>query len=167
MDFRSPQPIIDALLKRVDHGIFGYTRPLQGLSEAVIEHLKNEYDWSIEEDWLVWLPGLVTGLNLACRAVGDDGDEVLSAVPVYPPFLTAPRNSLRNLVTTHLVEDRDRWVFDFADMERESAPEPDYFSSAIPITRWDGHSTGKSSAVSLTCANVTGSSSAPTKSMPA
>ena len=118
MDFRSPQPIIDALLKRVDHGIFGYTRPLEGLSTAVIGHLENEYDWSIEEEWIVWLPGLVTGLNLACRAVGDDGDEVLSAIPVYPPFLSAPRNSLRNLVTTHLVEDGDRWVFDFADMER-------------------------------------------------
>ncbi|RQW89069.1 MAG: putative C-S lyase [Geobacter sp.] len=118
MDFRSPQPIIDALLNRVDHGIFGYTRPLEGLSAAVIRHLENEYDWSIEEEWIVWLPGLVTGLNLACRAVGDDGDEVLSAVPVYPPFLSAPRNSLRNLVTTHLVEDGDRWVFDFNGMER-------------------------------------------------
>jgi len=118
MDFRSPQPIIDALRERVEHGIFGYTRPLEGLSGAVIAHLQDEYDWCIEEEWIVWLPGLVTGLNLACRAVGEDGDEVLSAVPVYPPFLSAPRNSLRNLVTTHLVEDGDRWVFDFADMER-------------------------------------------------
>ncbi|MDD2338103.1 MAG: PatB family C-S lyase [Geobacteraceae bacterium] len=118
MDFRSPQPILDALQKRVDHGIFGYTRPSEGLAEAVIGHLKAEYDWSIDEDWIVWLPGLVTGLNLACLAVGDDGDDVLSAVPVYPPFLSAPRNSLRNLVTTHLVEDGNRWVFDFADMER-------------------------------------------------
>lgn len=118
MDFRSPQPIIAALQKRVDHGIFGYTRPTEGLADAVIEHVKAEYDWSIDEDWIVWLPGLVTGLNLACRAVGDDGDDVLSAVPVYPPFLSAPRNSLRNLVTTHLVEDGNRWIFDFADMER-------------------------------------------------
>jgi len=118
MDFRSPQPIIDALRERVEHGIFGYTRPLEGLSDAVIAHLRDEYDWSIEEEWIVWLPGLVTGLNLSCRAVGDDGDEVLSAVPVYPPFLSAPRNALRNLVTTHLVEDGSRWVFDFADLER-------------------------------------------------
>ncbi|MRR07641.1 MAG: putative C-S lyase [Deltaproteobacteria bacterium] len=132
MDFRSPQPIIDALRKRVDHGIFGYTRPLQGLAEAVIGHLKNEYDWSIEEDWLVWLPGLVTGLNLACRAVGDDGDEVLSAIPVYPPFLSAPRNSLRNLVTTHLVEDEDRWVFNFADMERSISPRTRLFLLCNP-----------------------------------
>lgn len=118
MDFRSPQPIIDALHQRIEHGVFGYTRPLEGLSETVIAHLRDEYDWNIEEDWIVWLPGLVTGLNLACRAVGEDGDEVLSAVPVYPPFLSAPRNSLRNLVTTHLVEDGDRWVFDFNGMER-------------------------------------------------
>jgi cystathionine beta-lyase len=118
MDFRSPQPIVDALRERIEHGIFGYTRPLEGLADAVIAHLQDEYDWSIEEEWIVWLPGLVTGLNVACRSVGEDGDEVLSAVPVYPPFLTAPRHSLRNLVTTHLVEDRGRWVFDFADLER-------------------------------------------------
>lgn len=118
MDFRAPQPIIDALQERVYHGIFGYTRPLEGLAETVVGHLKDEYGWSIDQEWLVWLPGLVTGLNLACRAVGEDGDEVLSAVPVYPPFLTAPRHSLRNLVTTHLVDDRGSWVFDFADMER-------------------------------------------------
>lgn len=118
MDFRSPRPIIDALRERVEHGVFGYTRPLDGLCDAVITHLRDEYDWDIEGEWIVWLPGLVTGLNLACRAVGEDGDEVLSAVPVYPPFLGAPRNSLRNLVTTHLVEDGDRWVFDFNGMER-------------------------------------------------
>jgi len=118
MDFRSPQPIIDALQRRVNHGVFGYTRPLEGLCDVVMAHLRNEYDWSIGAEWIVWLPGLVTGLNLACRAVGDDGDEVLSAVPVYPPFLSAPSNSLRNLVTTRLVEDGNRWVFDFTDLER-------------------------------------------------
>ncbi|MGA7826931.1 MAG: PatB family C-S lyase [Geobacteraceae bacterium] len=118
MDFRSPRAVINALRERVDHGVFGYTRPLEGLAEAVIAHLEDEYAWSIERDWIVWLPGLVTGLNLACRSVGEDGDEILSAVPVYPPFLSAPRNSLRNLVTTHLVEEKDRWVFDYADLER-------------------------------------------------
>ncbi len=60
MDFRSPQPVIDALQKRVDHGIFGYTRPTEGLSDAVIAHLQDEYDWCIEEEWIVWLPGLVS-----------------------------------------------------------------------------------------------------------
>jgi cystathionine beta-lyase len=122
MDFRSPPAIIEALRHRSDHGVFGYTLPPPGLADAVVEHLRNDYDWSIDPAWIVWLPGLVPGLNLACQAVGDDGDEVLSAVPVYPPFLSAPRNSHRNLVTTRLVEDDQRWVFDLADMERAITP---------------------------------------------
>ncbi len=122
MDFRSPPPIIDALRQRSDHGVFGYTLPPEGLTDAIVAHLRNDYDWSIDPEWIVWLPGLVTGLNLACRAVGDDGDDVLSAVPVYPPFLSAPRNSRRNLVTTQLVEEGQRWVFDLANMERAITP---------------------------------------------
>lgn len=122
MDFRSPRPIIEALHKRVDHGIFGYTCPPPELVKVVVDHLKDQYDWSIDQEWLVWLPGLVSGINLACLAVGDQGDEVLSAVPVYPPFLSAPRNARRNLVTTTFVETDGRWVLDFADMERAITP---------------------------------------------
>jgi cystathionine beta-lyase len=58
----------------------------------VLAHLEREYGWRIEAEWIVWLPGLVTGLNVACRAV--DGD-VLTATPIYPPFLSAPRFSGR------------------------------------------------------------------------
>ena len=118
MDFCSPPAVIDALSKRVKHGIFGYTLPPDELSGIVISMLEEEYGWEIEKEWIVWLPGLVTGLNVVCRAVGEDGDDVMTAVPVYPPFLTAPANSRRNLIKTHLVETNGKWGFDFESMEK-------------------------------------------------
>jgi cystathionine beta-lyase len=66
----------------------------------------------------VWLPGLVTGLNVACRAVGKDGDDVMTAVPAYPPFLSAPGFSRRSLIKVPLKEKDNRWQFDFDRLEQ-------------------------------------------------
>src|SRR6185369_13423331 len=78
MDFRTAPAIIEALHERVSHGIFGYTSPPGKLVETALAMLKQEYGWRAEADWIIWLPGLVTGLNVACRAVGNDSDEVLT-----------------------------------------------------------------------------------------
>lgn len=112
MDFRSPPAVVEALKARIDHGVFGYTIPPEELTFTIIEMLAREYAWSVEPEWLVWLPGLVTGLNVMCRSIGGDADEVITAVPVYPPFLSAPELSHRRLVTTPLVEKAGRFVFD-------------------------------------------------------
>ena len=90
MDFRSPPAVIAALHARIEHGVFGYTHPPQGLIVAVLEHLERDFGWRVEPEWLVWLPGLVCGLNVLCRAVGESGDEVITFTPVYPPFMSAP-----------------------------------------------------------------------------
>ncbi|HMK34911.1 MAG TPA: PatB family C-S lyase [Desulfomonilaceae bacterium] len=122
MDFRSPPPVVDALRRRVDHGVFGYTHVPDELIRVVQDMLESTYGWHVEPDWLVWLPGLVTGLNVACRAVGDDGDQVLTAVPVYPPFLSAPRHSRKNLVKVPLVMESGRWVFDMDRLKDAMTP---------------------------------------------
>lgn len=90
MDFRSPPAVLEALRRRVNHGIFGYARPTPSTVEAVVAALGRDYGWRIEPDWLVWLPGLVCGINVLIEAFTEPGDEVLSFVPVYPPFLTSP-----------------------------------------------------------------------------
>jgi cystathionine beta-lyase len=132
MDFVSPPAVIEALHSRVDHGIFGYTHVPDDLVRVVLSMLKSSYGWQVEPDWLVWLPGLVTGLNVACRAVGTDDDDVLTAIPVYPPFLTAPRHSRRNLVTVPLVQDSGRWVFDFEVLESSITPRTKLFLLCSP-----------------------------------
>jgi cystathionine beta-lyase len=81
----------------------------------VLAHLQGEYGWAIEPEWLVWLPGLVTGLNVACRAVNG---EVLTATPIYPPFLSAPHFSGRKLNRVELALDDNRWHWDMAAMQQ-------------------------------------------------
>ena len=122
MDFRSPPAIIEALHERVSHGIFGYTAPPRELAAEVSAALLREHGWAIEAEWLVWLPGLVTGLNVACRAVGEPGDAVVSFTPVYPPFLSAPPLSGRALVKVPLRLDAGRWQWDQAELEEAITP---------------------------------------------
>jgi cystathionine beta-lyase len=118
MDFRSPPAVIRAIEQRTADGVFGYTLTPQALNEQVVNTLRQTYDWTVKPEWLVWLPGLVTGLNVACRAVGEDGDDVMTAVPVYPPFLSAPGFSRRTLTRVPLKEKDNRWQFDFERLEQ-------------------------------------------------
>ena len=113
MDFAAPPAIIEALHARLDHRVFGYTDAWPSLIEAVIDGIVRDHDWRIEADWLVWLPGVVTGFNVACRMAGEPGDAVLTATPVYPPFLRAPANNQRRLQTVDLVCDGARWQWDW------------------------------------------------------
>ncbi len=117
MDFPSPPAVLRALQERVAHGVFGYTLPSPALIEIIGERLQSQYGWEIDADWLVWLPGVVSGLNAVSRMAGDSGDEVLTAIPVYPPFLTAPGNVGRQCVTTPLLQENDSWTFDFDGLE--------------------------------------------------
>lgn len=109
MDFAAPPAVCAALQQRIAHGVFGYGGPWPTLTESVLTHLEGEYGWAIEPTWIVWLPGLVSGLNVACRAV--DG-EVLTATPIYPPFLSAPHFSGRRLNRVELVQTDGHWQWD-------------------------------------------------------
>jgi cystathionine beta-lyase len=122
MDFRSPPAVIEALHRRTEHGVFGYTGPPPELVAATLSMLDRDYDWQVDPDWIVWLPGLVSGLNVTCRAVGEDGDEVLTLTPVYPPFLSAPGNSRRGVVRVPLREENNRWGLDFERLEAAVTP---------------------------------------------
>ncbi len=114
MDFAVPPAIVAALQRRVEHGVFGYNQPTSSQVAAVVDYLERKFGWRIEAEWIVWLPGLVSGLNVACRAVGEAGDAVFTATPVYPPFLSAPVDSGRRVVSAPLVRDSAGWLWDFA-----------------------------------------------------
>ncbi len=112
MDFAAPPAVMQALRQRVEHGIYGYTLPPPELVAVITDSLWRDFRWPIKSDWLVWLPGLVTGINVACRAVGEAGSAVLSQIPVYPPFLTAPGLSGRRLIKAPLALSEGRWQLD-------------------------------------------------------
>ena len=123
MDFRSPPAVLAALHARIDHGIFGYTEPGPDLLEAITGWIGTRYHWAVDPGWLVWLSGLVQGLNLACRAVGEEGDAVISPVPIYPPFLRAPGLAGRDLIRLPLVRAATgRWEWDLDALEAAITP---------------------------------------------
>jgi cystathionine beta-lyase len=132
MDFRSPPAIVEALKQLADHGIFGYSVPPEELTHEVISMLESRFGWTVAFDWIVWVPGLVTGLNVTCRAVGVDQDTVMTAVPVYPPLLTAPRYSRRNLISVPLSETKGRWQFDFERLVSAISPSTRLFILCNP-----------------------------------
>ena len=113
MDFAAPPAIIDALQSRIAHGVFGYNQPTLSQTQAVVDYLARQFDYTIDPSWIVWLPGLVSGLNIACRAAGAASDAAFTATPIYPPFLSAPKNAGRPLVSVPLVQEKNRWVWDF------------------------------------------------------
>jgi cystathionine beta-lyase len=117
MDFAAPPAIIDALQSRIAHGVFGYNQPTLSQTQAVVDYLARQFGYAIDPAWIVWLPGLVSGLNVACRTVGETGDAVFTATPIYPPFLSAPKNAGRSLVTVPLVQGENRWAWDFDAVE--------------------------------------------------
>ncbi len=114
MDFPAPAAVVEALQQRSASGLFGYGQPGPSLVAAVVEHCQREYGWAVEPDWIVWLPGLVSGLHVACRAVGTSGAGVFTATPIYPPFLSAPLESDRRLLTLPLIRHDAGWGWDFA-----------------------------------------------------
>jgi len=93
MDFRSPQPVIDALEARVKHGVFGYPAENLALKETIRERLSNLYQWNISLEDIVFLPGVVNGFNLVIKALTQPDQQVLMQPPVYHPFLSAPQNA--------------------------------------------------------------------------
>ena len=118
MDFAAPPAVLAALQARLEHGVFGYGGRDPELDATLVEHLAAAYDWPVAPEWIVWLPGLVSGLNIACRAV--EGD-VLSATPVYPPFLSAPGLAGRALRRVELAWQDGRWAWDFAALRAAAA----------------------------------------------
>ena len=74
MDFAAPPAVLASLHERIGHGVFGYNHPTASQVDAVVGHLARHFAWNVDPAWIVWLPGLVSGLNVACRAAGEPGD---------------------------------------------------------------------------------------------
>jgi cystathionine beta-lyase len=97
MDFRSPSAVLDALVERVDHGVFGYGKEPRQLAEVIAARLAHLYAWQVSAGDIVFLPGVVPGLYLSCRAFTEPGERVVVQTPVYPPIRRAPVDSGRIL----------------------------------------------------------------------
>ncbi|MBY4887795.1 PatB family C-S lyase [Pantoea sp. DY-15] len=109
-DFRSPPGVIEAIKQRAEHGVFGYGATPTGLIDITLSRLAQRYNWQIEPDWIVLLPGVVCGLNLSVRAFTESGESTVSPTPIYPPFRGAAKLADRAQVNLPLRLQNDRWV---------------------------------------------------------
>ena len=123
MDLPSPPAVIAALEERAAHGIYGYSLVPESLTAAVLGHLRDAHGWDVPAESLVFLPGVVPALNLACRAYAAPGEAVLTVVPAYPPFLEAPGLQGRRLTTVPAILRAGRWELPLAELEAALTPD--------------------------------------------
>ena len=116
MDFRVAAPIQRALEERLAHPIYGYTLAPDGLSDAVINHLNSEYGWVVDPSWIVWLPGVVTGLAVCCRAFCPDGYQIVVNPPIYHHFFDSHEVARQEVVRVPLTRQDSRWTYDMESM---------------------------------------------------
>lgn len=118
MDFPAPAPVLDALQRRVSHGIFGYSVIPDSCYEAVIRWAQKRHRWTIEKDWIVFTSGVVPALHWIVTAWTQPGDSVIVQPPVYYPFFRAARVNNCELVENPLMLDNNRYVMDFDQLEQ-------------------------------------------------
>ena len=118
MDFICPPEITSAMSERIAQGIFGYSEIPSNLTEVFVNNVKNNSGWSIEKDWVVWIPGGVVGLNVTCKTVLAPGELAMVPSPIYAPFTEAPENMERGFIKTHLFDSQGRLEFDMDAIER-------------------------------------------------
>lgn len=117
MDFKAPAPVIEALSRRVLHGIYGYGGTMQPYLDAVTGWYRKRFGWQVEEDWMVQTPGVVFAVAMAVRAFAKEGEGVMIQRPVYYPFGQAISDNSRKLVNSPLVYRDGRYTVDLCAME--------------------------------------------------
>ena len=119
MDFRSPDSVVEALKKAVDHGIFGYSRADESYFDAVAAWYQKRHHLTLQPEWMTCTPGIVFALSIAVRAFSQEGDAVLIQPPVYHPFSRAILRNKRTLVENPLVLKDGHYEMDLEDLEQK------------------------------------------------
>ncbi|GAB4531782.1 MAG: pyridoxal phosphate-dependent aminotransferase [Anaerolineae bacterium] len=117
MDFRAPQAVVDALVDRARHGIYGYTGRRDAYYQAVVGWMERRQGWQVLPEWICTTPGVVPAINLLIRTFVAPGEKVLIQPPVYHPFFHAIENNGARLAANPLVYQNGCYGMDYADLE--------------------------------------------------
>jgi cysteine-S-conjugate beta-lyase len=132
MDFKAAPPILKALEDVTKHGVIGYSHEPDELTDVIVKRLDERHNWKIEKNWIIYLPGLVPGLTLSCMVVGNEGDEIITTVPVYGPFMKAPEAAKKKLVKVQMKLENNRWTLDFDAIRAAITPRTRMFMLCNP-----------------------------------
>ena len=119
MDFATPPFIVDALKKRMEHPIFGYTVEPDDFWPCVQDWILEHHSWKVEREWLTYIPGIVKGIGMAINAFLAPDEKVIIQPPVYHPFRLVPQGNGREVVYNPLRENPDgSYAMDFENLEQ-------------------------------------------------
>ena len=127
MDFRTAPPVVEAMRRRVEHGVFGYTHVPESYYESIVSWFRRRHGWIIHRDWIQYTSGVVPALSVIVKALTQPDDEVIIQTPVYNCFFSSVRNNgctvvesrLRVLSGSTAEENRPpRYTMDLDDLER-------------------------------------------------
>jgi cysteine-S-conjugate beta-lyase len=116
-DFRTPDFIMNAIKKRADHEILGYTFNPDSYYESIEGWIKRRHNWEIKREWISFSPGVVAGLTLALEKFSNPGDGVIIQPPVYFPFFNSVKGTRRRIVENPLKIENGRYTFDLEDLK--------------------------------------------------
>ena len=123
MDFAVAPAITEALKKRVEHPVWGYTLVPQSYYDAVISWFHRRHQWDIKKDWIIYTSGVVPALSATIKALTLPGEKVLIQTPAYNCFFSSIINQGCQVLENELVRDGDTYKIDFDDFEKKAADE--------------------------------------------
>lgn len=116
-DFKCPEVVINRLMKRAKHGIFGYTVSDDSFHTALINWIQTRHQFTLKKEWIVTTPGVVAAINFAIQSFTKPGDKIIIQSPVYPPFFNSVTNNNRILIENPLIEKDKSYEMDFDHLE--------------------------------------------------
>lgn len=130
MDFETPDFIRNAVIKRAEHPIYGYSFRVESYYESIVSWVKERHNWEIETDWIVYSPGVVPALNFSTLVYTNKGDGIIVQPPVYFPFFNAITDNERVRLNNQLNIEDGKYVIDFDDFEEKAKKANMFFLSS-------------------------------------
>ncbi len=121
MDFKAASPVLDAMQKRLDHGVFGYETTSADLLPALVRWLQNQHGWKVPKDHILTSPNILTALAMAASLFTEEGDAVIVQPPVFFDFFDVLNENHRQIVENPLILDQGRYRMDFEDLENKAS----------------------------------------------
>lgn len=118
MDFATPDFIIEAIKKRLEHPILGYPVQYDGYWQSVMDWIESHHGWRVEREWMRYIPGIVKGIGMVVNAFTQPGDKIIIQPPVYHPFRLVPEHNGREIVMNPLRREGDTYTMDFEQLEQ-------------------------------------------------
>ncbi|MDD3037798.1 MalY/PatB family protein [Bacteroides sp.] len=121
MDFRTAPAVVETLRRRVEHGVFGYTKVPSAYYEAIVAWFARRHSWQMKKEWIIYTSGVVPALSAIIKALTVPGDRVLVQTPVYNCFFSSIRNNGCEVITNSLIYEDATYRIDFEDLENKAA----------------------------------------------